>query len=590
MHLIIRKLVLALSPMAAALALSGCGGGDGREDKALQTTVPAAPVVPQVVAGLEDATLQGVLSTKDLPAGNYAFELTAPPEHGTVQVDRITGAFSYTPHPDYFGTDAFNYRITKTTRHPVHGRVLIDIANVNDAPTLAAIDDMMNSAETRDTALPIEVIDVDGDATQLSAVAIDPSIATVVLDDADRSIVISPVSRGSTTIKISATDGTLNSEEEFEFTVGRVVRTARVTTPAPSRSVIIVTNTYDTTVDVGLAWNGRKIYETREEMATDAMATAGIDQQSRALALWQFVRDNTYHGLPLADSTWENDPLLLINSIGWGYCDDVAGALVHLARAGGLESRVWALNGHVAPEIKVNGAWQLLDPDLAVYYKNDLGTITGVEELQLRPDLITNPIDPLYLPASSYYGYQPFIAVIYGSASDNAVWLDDEIGVPDVSGTFALPPNAKLKFPAIWTETVSDSGGFQPTVYASVKLILPAGFSGTFRLPLVAKEITGAGRLRVMGRDFDIGSDSLNEFLQRYWIFAPEIEVFSSSEPTEIVMLVNPKGASLREDNEVKLKSQFSWALQVEAEQLPDHIRSLDESKIPPPPVEWEFQ
>jgi len=512
--------------------------------------------------------------------------------HGTLTVVKSTGAFIYNPDPDYFGQDSFQVKINSAGRSlPEQRLVNIEVQPVPDAPRIEAVPDLENSPTERVTKWPLKVTDPDGGdiAITITITSQDPAIATARRNTETGEIELEPLALGVTTVSIQASDGLLQAVDSFEFRVGRVVRTEQIAIPDPSRHAITVTNNFTDPIDLGLSWNGRTIYESRADMVADATTSVAGDASSRALALWRFVRENSYHALPLASNQWAHDPLLLLNSIGWGLCDDVASALAHLARTAGFEARVWALNRHVVPEIKINNKWQVLDPDLDVYYRNLNGEIASVEELQANPDLIVNPISPLYLPANTYYGYQPFIAEIYASTEDNMVWPWYDEASPAVSGTFTLPPAAKIKFPALWTDVIKDSTNSRPIVYATAKLVLPVGYAGTIRLPLVARAIDGKGRVRVLGRDYEVGSAALDEVMARYWQFIPSVDVLATEEPIGIVMLVNPIGAALKNDNEVRLRSFHAWALQVETEPLPANVLGLDESLIPPPPIDWPF-
>lgn len=70
---------------------------------------------------------------------------------------------------------------------------------------------------------------------------------------------------------------------------------------------------------------------------------------------------------------------LYLNSMGFGYCDDVANVLSSLCAAAGYQTRVWELNGHVVCEVYNNGRWELYDADLRTLYVDHVGNLVGVE-------------------------------------------------------------------------------------------------------------------------------------------------------------------------------------------------------------------
>jgi len=62
--------------------------------------------------GNEDVALYGVLpSGFDVDGDSLQYIVTSNPTHGTLTLDSITGAFSYTPDVDWFGFDSFEYWI-----------------------------------------------------------------------------------------------------------------------------------------------------------------------------------------------------------------------------------------------------------------------------------------------------------------------------------------------------------------------------------------------------------------------------------------------------------------------------------------------
>jgi VCBS repeat-containing protein len=61
--------------------------------------------------------------------------ITGQPNHGLLQVDSVTGAISYTPALDFFGSDVFRYRVTDTVLSLSNiATVLVTVKPVNDAP------------------------------------------------------------------------------------------------------------------------------------------------------------------------------------------------------------------------------------------------------------------------------------------------------------------------------------------------------------------------------------------------------------------------------------------------------------------------
>lgn len=124
----------------------------------------------------------------------------------------------------------------------------------------------------------------------------------------------------------------------------------------------------------------------------DDALDGAVGERERALALWLWLVESRTHGSPATAKAALHDPVLLMNVFGYGFCDDAAHVLAALAGAAGLQARVWSLNGHVVPEVRVDGHWSLLDPDNEAYFlEADGGLIAGAETLALQPDLLDTP-------------------------------------------------------------------------------------------------------------------------------------------------------------------------------------------------------
>lgn len=94
-----------------ALVLWGCNGDGGEQP---------APNNPPVAADDTAVTNQGTAVTVDVTAndadddGNIdlaTVAIVAGPNNGMVDVNAATGEVTYTPDPDFFGTDTFTYAV-----------------------------------------------------------------------------------------------------------------------------------------------------------------------------------------------------------------------------------------------------------------------------------------------------------------------------------------------------------------------------------------------------------------------------------------------------------------------------------------------
>ena len=128
------------------------------------TTAEGVAVVVEVLANDHD------------PDGNLdptSVTIVAPPSHGLLQVDGQSGAVTYTPEADFFGTDRFVYRVADTLGAAARAVATITVQPVSDPPL--AHDDLAQTDQ--DLAVVVDVLandtDADGDLdpTSVSIVA-----------------------------------------------------------------------------------------------------------------------------------------------------------------------------------------------------------------------------------------------------------------------------------------------------------------------------------------------------------------------------------------------------------------------------------
>lgn len=571
--------------LACAFALVGCGGDDrtnaeSGELATISQMEARAPDVTLAFTGAEDAAVIGTMSKGNLKGEQHEFEVLEGPAHGNVSiVNKYSGEFVYTPDPNYFGGDSFTYRVVKTARRPLRGLVTVNLRNINDAPELAMIGDMANSAETHDTDLPLPVTDIDTDALKVTVTSDDPAIAGVSSDDANRSITIIPGENGSTRIRVSVSDGQYSSQQEFEFSVGEVTKQRAMVTNSGGGDAVFLNNHADIPVTFTLEHNGFPQFQSTEQMVEFVKDMPElIVNEPFERKLWRFVRDNVYHNLPVRPEKHLNNPWSLINSVGWGICSNVAAVYVTLARKAGYEARAWGLTGHVVPEIRVNGEWQVYDPDLAIYYHTPSGKIAGVSELQADASLISAPVDAIFAGTAYDFPYSAEVAQIYGSPSDN--YVGDDQFIPETENQFqklVLPPGATLKYPGRWTPSVTgedDAGSRLIDLYLQAKLTTPMAYTGNVVMPWMLWEVRGEGRIRIGEREFDVGSPELIEYVRATEEQLTTIEVLQADSPLEFIFFINALRYQLQALNDVRITGREVWAIDMSVIQLKEESRT----------------
>lgn len=342
----------------------------------------------------------------------------------------------------------------------------------------------------------------------------------------------------------------------------------------------------------GLKVNGRALLVASGDLVTESRALRPSAEkpgdapysQDRmtALALWRLVRRNSHHFEPLTAALWAHSPVLYFNSIGFGFCDDVASALAELARTAGLQARVWTLFGHVVPEILVDGRWEMYDPDLGVYYLDAAGQVCGVQQLAADPALITQPYlanPPAWateiaelngrVPAGEVR-YSDYVAGIYASP-DNVI----SAGYAEVPGPTAvdaplqLPVGASLSLGLREPSELLSLYGTPLQRNGALRISLPRGTRTTLTMPLLPVHAVGVGRLGIDGVPYDIGSGALAERLRTFDDPVNAIDVLDASTPLHIEYLLNDERFHLGQLDAVLPVGAHPEDLQVSLSALP---------------------
>jgi large repetitive protein len=131
----------------------------------------------------EDAgvTLDVVANDSDVEGDALALVGVTQPAHGTAVI--ASGhTITYTPAPDFAGSDAFTYTIADPSGAQATATVTLAIANVNDAPV--AVADAASLDEDAGTALAVVANDhdADGDALTIASVTQPAHGSAVILD------------------------------------------------------------------------------------------------------------------------------------------------------------------------------------------------------------------------------------------------------------------------------------------------------------------------------------------------------------------------------------------------------------------------
>ncbi len=95
--------------------------------------------------------------------------IASPPAHGIASVNPVTGVISYTPDPNFNGTDGFSYRICDVAGGCSTATVTVNVTPVNDAPIrldLATVEIMVKG-----TPFPVPFSDPESDVYSVKLVS-----------------------------------------------------------------------------------------------------------------------------------------------------------------------------------------------------------------------------------------------------------------------------------------------------------------------------------------------------------------------------------------------------------------------------------
>jgi len=143
-----------------------------------------APIAVDDTPGTpEDAPLNGLVHNNDSDIDGDSLTVTttpvSPPSNGTLTL-LANGSYTYTPNPDFNGTDSFEYEICDDGNPTMCDTaiVTIDISPVNDAP-VATLDSLFTVMDTLliDNVLQND-IDIDGDSLTVTNIITNPANGT----------------------------------------------------------------------------------------------------------------------------------------------------------------------------------------------------------------------------------------------------------------------------------------------------------------------------------------------------------------------------------------------------------------------------
>ncbi|VEE14849.1 retention module-containing protein [Ectopseudomonas mendocina] len=155
----------------------------------------------------EDQSVSGQIAASDVDGDKLTYTIQSGVAHGSILLNTVTGAYTYTPNKDFNGTDSFTIRVYDPKGGYADSVVTVTVNPVNDAPV--ASPSSISTDEDTPVDGKITARDVDGDTLTYSiANGNGPQHGTVVMN-ADGSYTYQPAKdfNGSDSFTVTIDDG-----------------------------------------------------------------------------------------------------------------------------------------------------------------------------------------------------------------------------------------------------------------------------------------------------------------------------------------------------------------------------------------------
>jgi hypothetical protein len=298
--------------------------------------------------------------------------------------------------------------------------------------------------------------------------------------------------------------------------------------------------------------NGKAMFHEPADVHAEIDAVPPEVDGSLATRIFRFISDHHEPTDPLtANYSWLLAPPRFFNSAGLGMCGQVSDLMYILARQRGLPARVWVVPGHVVAEVFSDGGWRMYDPDYEVFFLNRSGEVASLAELEADTSLIT---DPEIRMTTRFDPYTDAYASVFAPSASKHLRASIDVTKPTHPVRFQLPAGARLRFPGRYAAAPPARTGKPSFDHRDVALRWPAGTTGVVDNALIVHALRGAGTVAFSGKLFAIGSATLQNQIDRRSDTLDTLVLRESSEPVEILYLLNPYRWSLRTNNDLVLR------------------------------------
>jgi VCBS repeat-containing protein len=205
------------------------GGSDSAKVSLTAGTNEAPVAHDDSVTTQEDRSVDILMEATDPDGDTLSFAITSGPSNGSLgtitMVDANKARVRYTPSPNYFGSDSFEFTVSDPAGLSDVGEISINVTSAPDTPQ--AVNDSYTVAEDGTLAVPPSGVlanDHDSDGDSLSAQLVSgPTNGTLVLN-ANGGFTYTPTAgfTGTDSFTYRASDGALQSSATVTITVTSV--------------------------------------------------------------------------------------------------------------------------------------------------------------------------------------------------------------------------------------------------------------------------------------------------------------------------------------------------------------------------------
>jgi hypothetical protein len=318
------------------------------------------------------------------------------------------------------------------------------------------------------------------------------------------------------------------------------------------KTEVILTNNSDSSLLV--SWNvNEKLWKNFDDLKVyiEQLKVDSITNLDKILnQAFMFVYYQTKHFPPLPNDEISNNPLLNINSIGSGVCNNRSLILVSIFQNMGYESRMVHLGGHSVAEVKSNNKWIMLDVTNGTMFYNSEQLPMSVNEIaenstNSRIYYIENSRDLREL--NSFLNAKWYIR-LFETIENNSL---EYLNTPDKDGdynTFSLPAKSFIRF------DIQDKAAIENEIYSFCRIDIAKGISDSINIPFVIHHIEGDGDLKI---------DDINSLdFDSVYLYPPG-KYYVKSEGLTIVTLINNKILENAGENNIIVQCDKNYKLEL---------------------------